>query len=184
MLSEIRVLLLALAAAALPAQAADYVQAEGSTLEFSSSYDGEAFSGRFGGFDTRLSFDPARLQDARLEVSIRMPGTDTGNADRDDTLAGGDFFAVAEFAEARYRAITFRALGGNRYAADGELSLRGVNKPVTLEFTWTPGAMPVLAGEATVRRLDFGVGAGDWADTEALPDDVAIRTRVILKPAP
>ncbi len=44
--------------------------------------------------------------------------------------------------------------------------------------------MPVLAGEATVRRLDFGVGAGDWADTEALPDDVAVRTRVILKPAP
>lgn len=184
MLPEIRLLLLAVAAAALPAQGADYVQAEGSTLEFTSSYDGEAFSGTFGGFDTRLSFDPARLPEARLEVAIRLPGTDTGNADRDDTLAGSDFFAVSQFAEARYRATTFRALGGNRYAADGELSLRGIRKPVTLEFTWTPGAMPVLAGEATVRRLDFGVGTGDWADTDVLPDEVAIRTRVALKPAP
>lgn len=184
MLSEMRFLLLALAAAALPAQGADYVQAEGSTLEFTSSYDGEAFSGTFGGFDTRLSFDPAKPQQGRLEVSIDLAGTDTGNADRDDTLAGGDFFAVSQHARARYVATTFRALGGNRFAADGELSLRGVSKPVTLEFTWTPGAMPVLAGQATVRRLDFGVGTGDWADTDVLPDAVAVRTRVVLKPAP
>ena len=184
MLSEIRILMLAVAATALPAQGADYVQAEDSSLEFSSSYDGEAFSGAFGGFDTRLSFDPARPQDARLVVDIRLSGTDTGNTDRDDTLASSDFFAVEQFARASYRATGFRALGGNRFAAEGELTLRGVSKPVTLEFTWTPGPQPVLAGEATVKRLDFGVGGGDWADTETLPDAVAIRTRVVFKPAP
>ena len=37
---------------------------------------------------------------------------------------------------------------------------RGVTKPVTLTFTWTPGAQPVLTGKATVKRLDFGVGGG------------------------
>jgi hypothetical protein len=41
----------------------------------------------------------------------------------------------------------------------------------------------VLAGKATVKRLDFGVGEGDWADTDLLPNDVAVNTKVIFTPA-
>ena len=167
--------------AATPAMAADYVQAAGSTLVFASKYDGEVFTGNFPGFDTRLSFDPASLAGARLEVSIPLAGARSGNPDRDSTLQGADFFNVAKFATAHYRADKFRALGGNQYAADGTLELRGVTKPVTLTFTWTPGAQPVLAGKATVKRLDFGVGGGDWADTKTIPDETAISTRVVLK---
>jgi YceI-like domain. len=63
------------------------------------------------------------------------------------------------------------------------LSLHGVSKPVTLTFTWTPGAKPVLSGKATVKRLDFGVGGGDWADTSLLPNEIAVSTKVILQPA-
>jgi len=168
---------------AAPAIAADYVQAPGSTLVFASQYDGETFTGSFAGFTTRLSFDPAQLASAKLDVTIPLAGAKSGNADRDSTLQSADFFDVAKHAQARYTASKFRSLGGNRYAADGTLSLRGVSKPVTLNFTWTPGAKPVLAGKATVKRLDFGVGSGDWADTKAIPDEVAISTKVVLQPA-
>lgn len=167
---------------AAPARAADYVQAAGSTLAFASKYDGETFTGTFPGFATTLSFDPAKLASAKLEVTIPLAGARTGNADRDSTLKEADFFNVAKFAQARYTATRFRSLGGNRYAAEGTLSLRGVSKPVTLEFTWTAGAKPVLAGKAIVKRLDFGVGGGDWADTKAIPNDVAISTKVVLQP--
>jgi polyisoprenoid-binding protein YceI len=169
---------------ALPATAADYVQAQGSRLVFASQFEGETFSGRFPGFATRLHFDPARPQDARLDVAIPLAGAVTGNRDRDDALRGADFFHVARFPQARYRAEGFRHLGGDRYAADGLLSLRGLEKPVTLEFTWTPGPRPVLVGRATVPRLAFGVGGGDWADTMMLPDAVAVSTRVVFEPAP
>lgn len=177
----------ALTAAALvammasPARAADYVQAPGSTLAFASKYDGEVFSGRFGSFSTTLSFDPAKLAASKLDVTIGLAGTKTGNDDRDSTLQSADFFNVAKFAQARYTATKFRSLGGNQYAADGNLTLRGVTKPVTLTFTWTPGAQPVLAGKATVKRLDFGVGGGDWTDTSSLPNEVAISTKVVFK---
>lgn len=167
--------------AAAPAFAADYVQAPGSVLAFASKYDGEVFTGSFPGFDTRLSFDPANLAGSKLEVSIPLAGARSGNGDRDSTLQGPDFFDVARFATARYRADKFRALGGNQYAADGTLELRGVSKPVTLTFTWTPGAQPVLAGKATVNRLDFGVGGGDWADTKTIPNETAISTKVVFK---
>lgn len=167
--------------AAAPAFAADYVQAPGSSLVFASKYDGEVFAGQFPGFDTKLSFDPANLAGAKLEVAIPLAGAKSGNADRDSTLQGPDFFNVAKFATAHYRANKFRALGNNLYAADGTLELRGVSKPVTLTFTWTPGAQPVLSGKATVRRLDFGVGGGDWADTKTIPNETAISTKVVFK---
>jgi polyisoprenoid-binding protein YceI len=169
--------------AAAPAFAADYVQAPGSSLVFASKYDGEVFTGKFASFTTTLSFDPAKLATSKLEVVIPLAGTSTGNGDRDSTLSGADFFNVAKFAQARYTATKFRSLGGNQYAADGNLSLRGVSKPVTLTFTWTPGAQPVLSGKATVKRLDFGVGAGDWSDTKAIPNEVAVSTKVVFKPA-
>lgn len=165
------------------AQAADYVQAEGSTLAFASQYEGEVFTGTFPGFATRLSFDPKRLADARLDVTIPLAAARSGNADRDSTLRGADFFDVAKFAQARYQASKFRSLGDHRYVAEGTLALHGVSKPVALTFTWTPGAKPVLSGKASLRRLDFGIGGGDWADTKIIPDEVAISTRVLLAPA-
>lgn len=169
--------------AGAPAFAADYVQAAGSTLVFASKYDGEVFTGKFASFTTTLSFDPANLATSKLDVVIPLTGASTGNDDRDSTLSSSDFFNVAKFAQARYSASKFRALGGNQYAADGDLSLRGVSKPVTLTFTWTPGAQPVLSGKATVKRLDFGVGSGDWTDTSNIPNEVAVSTRVVFKPA-
>ncbi|MET0654098.1 MAG: YceI family protein, partial [Pseudoxanthomonas sp.] len=168
--------------AATPAIAAEYVQAPGSSLVFASKYDGEVFTGKFSGFTTTLSFDPAKLAASKLDVVITLTGVSTGNGDRDSTLTGADFFNVAKFAQARYTATKFRSLGGNQYAADGNLSLRGVSKPVTLTFTWTPGAQPVLNGKATVKRLDFGVGGGDWTDTDAIPNEVAVSTKVVFKP--
>ena len=177
------VIALALALFAMPAFAADYAQAPGSTLAFAGKYQGEVFTGKFPGFATRLSFDPKQLATSKLDVTIPLATASTGNADYDGELRGAAFFNSAKFAQAKYTASKFRALGGNRYAADGTLSLRGINKPVTLEFTWTPGAKPVMTGKATVKRLDFGVGDGDWADTDLIPDAIAISTKVVFVPA-
>ena len=51
-------LAIVLACAPLAASAADYTQAAGSTLQFTGSYQGDEFSGRFPGFATTLRFDP------------------------------------------------------------------------------------------------------------------------------
>jgi len=171
---------------AASANAADYVQAQGSALSFASQYDGVTFTGRFPEFETQLRFDPDDLASARLDVSIALASAVTGNRDRDSTLKTSDFFNIAQFAGARYSARMFRALGDNRYAADGTLELKGIEKPVTLTFTWTPaaaGAPAILTGSATLKRLEFNIGSGDWSNTRTIPDDVAIATKVRLLPA-
>ena len=179
-----KLLLPALLALSIPAVAADYVQAPGSTLAFAGKYQGEVFVGRFPGFSTRLSFDPRKLDASRLEVTIPMATATTRSADYDGQMRGTAFFDATKFPQATYVATKFRALGGNRYAADGTLTLRGASKPVTLTFEWTQGANPVLFGRAAVQRLDFGVGGGQWADTGLIPNAIAVSTRVLLKPAP
>ena len=179
-----KTLLLALAMLCTPALATDYVQAPGSSLVFAGKYQGEGFTGRFPGFATTFRFDPKQLATSKLQVSIPLATAATSNADYDGELRGASFFDAAKFPRATYAATKFRALGGNRYAADGTLTLRGVSKPVVLEFTWTPGAAPVLSGKATVKRLSFGVGGGDWADTALIPDAIAISTKVVFKPKP
>jgi len=171
------------AALSLPAFAADYAQAPGSSLAFAGKYQGETFSGTFPGFRTTVSFDPANPAAGKLSVTIPVATATTQNDDYDTEMRGAAFFDAAKFAQATYTASGFRDLGNGQYAADGTLELRGVRKPVTLTFTWTPGTRPLLSGRATVRRLDFGVGGGEWADTGTIPNEIAVSTRVYLQPA-
>jgi polyisoprenoid-binding protein YceI len=176
-------LLAGLLAAASTVSAQDYAQAPGSMLAFAGTYQGEVFTGRFPTFDTRLRFDPTHPELGLLDVTIDLATATTANSDYDSEMLGGNFFDTAHHPRARYTAKGFRHLGGDRYAADGTLSLHGISKPITLQFTWTPGVRPVLAGKASVKRLDFGIGSGDWADTDLIPDAIAVSTRVILQAA-
>jgi len=172
--------------AAPAAIASDYEQAPGSALSFASQYDGVTFTGRFPEFETHLHFDPDDLASAHLDVSIALASAITGNRDRDSTLKTADFFNITQFARARYSAAHFRALGDNQYAADGTLELKGIEKPVTLTFTWTPasaGVPAILTGSATLKRLEFNIGSGDWKNTGTIPDEVAIATKVRLRRA-
>jgi len=168
---------------AVTAQAADYIAQPGSTLGFTASYQGEAFNGSFGKFAPQIRFDPARLADSRFDVRITLASASTQNSERDDMLKGSDFFDAKAQPEARYVATKFRALAGNRYVADGVLSLHGVSKPASLTFTWTAGAKPVLEGTALLRRLDFNVGTGDWTDLDLIPNEVRVSTKLLLAPS-
>jgi len=162
------------------ATAAPYRVLPGSTLGFATSYQGEAFEGSFSKFSPRIEFDPKQLAGARFDVAIDLASAGTKNDQRDEALRGEDFFNTRKTPQARYQATKFRALGGNRYVADGTLTLNGISKPVALAFTFTPGAQAVLAGSATVMRLDFKVGTGDWSDTGDLPNAVKVTTRLLL----
>ena len=172
--------LLLLAPAA--ATAAPWRVLPGSTLGFSTSFEGEAFEGAFGKFTPSIDFDPKQLATSRFDVVIELASADTKNDERDEALRGTDFFNSKKTPQARYLATKFRALGGNRYAADGTLTLNGMSKPVVLEFSWTPGAKTVLAGSASLKRLDFKVGTGEWSDTSDLPNEVKVKTRLLLAP--
>ncbi len=173
-------LALALGTASCGALAADYVQTAGSSLQFSGTYQGDPYAGSFPGFTTTFRFDPQELASSRLDVAIPIATATVGNEEMDPEMRGSAFFNGGQFPQAHYTATTIRTIPGNRYQADGMLTLRGQTKPVTLTFTWTPGPKPVLQGTAMVKRLDFGVGGGEWADVRLLPNDIKVTTTVVF----
>lgn len=177
--------LLALLALALPfaAGAADYtVQPAASTLAFSDTFQGEVFHGRFGQWTAAISYDDADLAACRFDVEVMLASAKTGDNDRDGALPGTDFFNTAKFPSARFVSTGFRR-NGSQVIADGNLTLRGVTRPVSLQVTFKPqagGAILDVAG--TVKRLDFGVGGGDYADTSVIGADVKISAHLQLAP--
>jgi polyisoprenoid-binding protein YceI len=155
-----------------------------SRLGFRAEAQGEAFDGRFARFEARIRFDPAALDAARFEVDIALDSVDSRNSERDEMLIEPEFFDVSAERSARYRATRFEALGDGRFRALGELTLRGVTRPVPLDFTWqaaTGGA--TLEGSAELDRLAFEVGSGDWADADVIAHAVQVTTRLVLRAA-
>lgn len=164
------------------ALAADWAAQPDSTLRFIGSAQGESFEGGFARFDTQLSFDPADLAATHFAVSIELPSADSANSERDELLHGAEFFDSAAQAEARFEASGAEA-DGEGYLSRGELTLKGVTRPVTLRYRWSASADgAVLEGEATLDRLDFGIGSGEWEDPEMIAREVTVKTRLNLRP--
>ena len=153
-----------------------------SRLEFTGVQAGAAFKGVFHQFSAAVDFDPAALANARIEVTIELKSVDSGDKDRDDTMRGADIFDVAHFPTAHYvtRSIARTATG---FSAVGALTLRGVTKdvPIELKFASSAGAT-TLSGAAELKRLDFGVGRGDWKNTDWVADAVKVAFSLNLKP--
>lgn len=153
----------------------NWVVGKGGTLGFSARWNGEPVDGRFARWTASILFSPDVLYASKIDVSIDLGSVDTGDGQRDGTLTGSDFFDTDKFARATYRASKFKALGGNRYRADGTLTLRGVSKSVPLNFTLDINGDKARArGSATIDRTSFGVGQGDYASTAEIAGPVAV----------
>ncbi len=177
--------LLAASLAAAPAGAATAWKtvAASSGIDFTGTLSGGEFAGRFRRFDADIAFDPADLGGSHFRVTIDVASADTADPDRDKALAGSDFFAADRWPVATYAASRFVPTGPDRYEARGQLTLRGTTRDVPVSFTFEPaadGRSAGLSGSATVRRLDFGVGQGQWQDTQWIGNDVRIHFTLAL----
>jgi polyisoprenoid-binding protein YceI len=165
-------------AAGAPAAAHYTLDAAKSSLQFTFEQAGAQNTGRFKRFTVSFDPPPAGSTAGRLEVTVDVGSLDTGDSDRDDTLRGSDLFDVAKFPQARFSAtqITRTASG---YEAAGQLTIRGVTRAARLAFTFREAsengaAVGYLAGKTAVRRLDYGVGQGDWKATDQAGNDVTV----------
>ena len=167
------------------AHAAGYIaDPAGSKLEFVGVQAGAEFTGGFHKYTAAIDLAPDALATAHLDVQIDLTSVDSKDKDRDQTIRGSDIFDVAHFPTAHYvtKTITKTATG---FSATGSLTLRGVTKDVPIDFQFvSTGPQAKLDGTAKLKRLDFGVGQGDWKSTEWVADAVKINFSLLLKPKP
>ena len=176
------------AAAAAPttatnnATAPQWVQApSGSSLTFTFDQAGAASRGSFRQFATTLAYDEKSPASGNLKVTVQIGTIDTQDQERNETLVGADLFDAKKFPTAQYSATSFAKNAAGGLDAVGKLTLRGVTRDLRLPLKITPsGAGLTLSGETTIKRLDYGVGQGDWKATDGVADEVKIQYKVAL----
>jgi len=157
-------------------------------FEFGFVQAGAQNKGRFPKFAVKFSFADDSLAASHLEVTVDVAALNTDDQERDDTLREEDLFDVAKFPQARFTAAQITKTAAGAYAASGSLLLRGVTRALSIPFTLksaTEQGRQVLymAGKTVIRRLDFGVGQGDWKSTEWVGNEVTVTFNLRLIPA-
>jgi polyisoprenoid-binding protein YceI len=117
-------------------------------------------------------------------ASIEVDSVDTRDAGRDAHLRSADFFDAANHPTMEFRSTGVRAVGDG-YVVDGELSLRGVTRPVSLELelngtTTDPwgGTRAGFSATSTINRRDFGVTFDIPGDSVVVGDKVGIHLEI------
>lgn len=156
---------------------------ENSTISFSGSHAGQKFKGVFKIWTAEVSFDPENLSASRADVRVDLASAETGDATYDKTLPTADWFHIKKFAEGRFIATDFEALGGNKFAAKGSLELRGIDVPVTLTFDFVAdGDTAKLNGQVTLQRLNHKIGLDSDATGAWVSLDIPVTIDVLMKP--
>ena len=162
---------------------AHYVQSAGSSLAFTFEQAGAQTNGAFKQFATTFDYDANNLAASRLDVKVQIGSLDTQDKDRDSTLASADLFDTQKYPTATYSAGSL-VKGANGVEAVGKLTIRNVSKDLRVPLTIKPaGAGLELSGTGTIKRLDYGVGQGEWQATDSVGDAVKLTYKVILTKA-
>jgi len=138
--------------------------------------------GRFTKFDGTIELDRANPAASTVTLKIEAASIDTGNPTRDKHLNSPDFFDTAKFPEITFSSTKVVAKGKEAYDVTGDLTIKGVTKPVVLTVTANGFANDGRGGQKTgfdvagkINRKDFGVNWNSIVDGNAmLSDDVDI----------
>jgi polyisoprenoid-binding protein YceI len=169
-------------AADTPVSAARYSQAAaGNSLTFTFTQLNAASGGQFRKFTTELVYDAQNLAGSSLNVKVDIASLDTQDGERDSALQGAELLNAAAIPGATYVATTLARTPSGGLEAVGKLTLRGVSKDLRLPLTLKPTATGLeLSGQTAIKRLDYGVGQGEWQSTESVGDEVKIQYKVAL----
>jgi polyisoprenoid-binding protein YceI len=159
-----------------------YVQASaGSSLTFTFEQAGAASKGSFRQFTTALTYDEKNPAAGSLEVTVQAASVDTEDKDRNDTLVGSDLLAAQKYPTAKYVAHSFAKRADGGVDALGKLTLRGVTRDLRLPLKIVATASGVeISGTTSIKRLDYGVGQGEWKATDSVGDEVKLQYKVAL----
>jgi polyisoprenoid-binding protein YceI len=161
-----------------------YVQAAGSSLTFTFTQLGAATQGRFERFSTELRYDPKNLGASSLRVTVQIGSIDTQDAERDGVLVTPELFDARKHPVATFVATSL-VRGPEGLQAPGKLTIRGITRDLRLPLSITPAGDGLeLSGSTSFKRLDFGIGQGDWQSTESVGDEVKVQYKVLLARSP
>ncbi|MEO8346683.1 MAG: YceI family protein [Betaproteobacteria bacterium] len=153
-----------------------------SEIRFLSRQMGANVEGRFRKWKANVDFRPKDLAHSRAEFTIDLSSIDLASEESETEIKRPRWFDTGKFPVATFQSTTMRDLGGDRYEIAGTLTLKGTSRDETIpvEVKKDAAGNSVATGEFTIKRLEFKIGDGQWADPTVVADEVVVRVRMVL----
>jgi len=176
---------LLLAASTLPAFAADSYDIDPRHSQVRFKYSHFGFSNIVGilpDVNGKIVYDAANPAASKVDATIGIASVRTGIDKLDQHLQAADFFDIAQFPQATFRSTKVAAAGDGKLRVDGDLTIHGVTRPISLDVKLNAqgkhpmSGAPAIGFDATtaLKRSEFGVGK--YAPN--VSDDVAIEITI------
>ncbi len=120
----------------------------------------------FGEADGTIVYDADKVSASTVQVTLPLSGLSANAANFYDHLTSGDWFDAAQFPASTFKSTKVEAAGEGKLKVTGDLTVKGVTKPVVLDVTLNkvgeqPQAKRAAIGfdaTTTIKRSDFGLG--------------------------
>lgn len=154
---------------ALPAGATPYtVDQAASHVAFSGMHADTPFKGHFDKWAAAVDFDAANPAASKISATFDLASAVTGNKMFDGTLPQADWFDVKNTPQAEFTSTAVAQNADGSYQVDGDLTLRGITRPVSFAFRLDDPAGETLTATAQLplERLAFDIGKKSDPDAE------------------
>ncbi len=166
------------------AQAQQKIVPAKSQIRFVTKQMNVPVEGQFKKFDGSVTFDPAKPEATKAEFEVDLGSIDLGNTEGETEAKRKVWLNVDAFPKAKFVASSVKPLGGGKFEARGPLSIKGASQEIVAPFTLTEAAgVRTVDGQFSLKRLQYKIGEGPWADTETVADEVLVRFRFTLPPS-
>ena len=178
-------LLLAVAAAATATSTAfaqpkpAQMVAAQSELSFTSKQMGVPVDGMFKRFDAQLSFDPKKPETGKVAFSIDLASVTLGAPELEAELAKALWFDSKKTPQASFASTAIKAAGPGKFEVAGKLTIKGQARDIVVPISLTQaGAVSTATGGFVLKRLEFKIGDGEWADTSMVANEVQVKFKL------
>ena len=177
------------AAPTVPAQApspraATLVPAQ-SEIVFTTRQMGVPVEGRFTAFTAQVALDPRQPATGSVALSIDTAGTRFGVAETDAEVVKPVWLSATAFPKATFQSTAVRAVGPGRFEVAGRLSIKGTTRDLVVPVSVAQaGGTSTASGSFAIKRLEYRIGEGEWADTSIVANDVQVRFKLVLTGLP
>jgi polyisoprenoid-binding protein YceI len=170
------------------------IDANHSTFEFAvRQVVVSTIKGAFSGVSGTIYFDPDDPAACSVNAVVDISTLNTHHPGRDAKILGDGFFEVESYPTASYVSTGVRRAGDGRYEVTGDLTLRGVTKPVTFDATFEGTHLQVdgtprgaFIATSSINRTDFGFSLGNQLPGGGMThsDEVKLAMFTTVKPTP
>ena len=151
-----------------------------SELSFTSKQMGVPVDGKFKRFEAQLAFDPKKPETGKVAFSIDLASVTLGAPELEAELAKAVWFDSKKTPQASFASTAIKAAGPGKFEVAGKLTIKGQTRDIVVPITLAQAgtAVTTATGGFVLKRLEFKIGDGEWADTSMVANDVQVKFKL------